>query len=120
MANHIDASSLVRRLREAERPQQPSDSFTCALIKSAADEIVRLQDEQRGMVREVLRLMHLEADVADLKNQVEARDGEVKRLIEDLKQARQGLFRCGLCGQYDHPVNHHNDCAGCARAQYGD
>jgi len=44
----------------------------------------------------------------------------IDALVEDMQHARQGLFRCHLCGQYAHPVNHHDDCAPCAKAQYGD
>ena len=32
----------------------------------------------------------------------------------------KGYRLCGLCGCWDTPVNHHDDCFICAKAQYGD
>jgi hypothetical protein len=29
------------------------------------------------------------------------------------------LCKCTLCGCWDYPVNHHNDCSLCAQLQYG-
>lgn len=36
------------------------------------------------------------------------------------KMYDEGMRECGLCGCWDRPVNHHNDCLICAKAQYGD
>lgn len=43
-----------------------------------------------------------------------------EKLKKEVELLTMGYAKCGLCGQYDFPVNHHNDCAGCAQAQYGD
>lgn len=47
------------------------------------------------------------------------------KLVKSIEQLEKkmhdkGMRRCGLCGCWDRPVNHHNDCSVCARAQYGD
>ena len=44
----------------------------------------------------------------------------LERKVEELEGEKIGLKRCGLCGCMDSPVNHHNDCYSCAKAQYGD
>jgi len=44
----------------------------------------------------------------------------LERKVEELEGEKKGLKRCGLCGCMDSPVNHHGDCYGCAKAQYGD
>jgi len=44
----------------------------------------------------------------------------LKLKIEDLEGEKQGLKRCTLCGLIRTPVNCHNDCYGCSKAQYGD
>lgn len=31
-----------------------------------------------------------------------------------------GYRKCGLCDCWGKPVNHHDDCSICAKAQYGD
>jgi len=43
-----------------------------------------------------------------------------ERLKNEIKLLNEGYAKCQLCGRYDIPVNRHNDCAGCARDQYGD
>lgn len=50
-----------------------------------------------------------------------AQDGERAKMSEsEQKLYDEGMRRCGLCSCWDWPVNHHNDCSGCAKAQYGD
>jgi len=39
---------------------------------------------------------------------------------EEQKLYDLGYRRCGLCGWWERPVNHHDDCLICAKAQYGD
>ena len=39
---------------------------------------------------------------------------------EEQKLYDLGYRRCGLCGCWERPVNHHDDCLICAKAKYGD
>ena len=39
---------------------------------------------------------------------------------EEQKLYDLGYRRCGLCGCWERPVNHHDDCLICAKAQYVD
>lgn len=39
---------------------------------------------------------------------------------EEEQNFNRGLRKCGLCGCWDWPVNHHDDCSICSKAQYGD